>query len=543
MPQRAAGSKVMSGSGSGAAAAAVRERLAREGRTLVLCHGCFDVVHPGHIRHLRQASSLGDVLWVSVTPDEGVRKGAGRPFVPQALRAEGLAALDMVDGVVVCEDATAEGLLRHLRPDVYVKGKEYEQNRDPRFLAERACVESYGGRVVFTSGDVVFSSSALIGSIGGGEAGGVRGGEPAGVSRVRADARLAVDGLSRIVSRMRGLRVTVVGEMIRDTYVMCDRPEVAGEGPMLALRPIGRRGYDGGAAVMALQAAALGARVRLVTLMGNDEASREMADRLGACGVEVMGVESGAALPEKQRYLCGEQKVMKVDWVEPFVLDEATHARVAGLAVEACGGGCDAAVIADFGLGMHTEVSLAGLCKALRKRCGVIVGDVSGATSHLASMRGVDLLCPSERELRACVGGRDQGLAAAAWSLLERTHAVGACVTLGADGLIAFTRLPGDAGRGSGAWRTRLVGEHIPAMSVVAVDPLGCGDALTTTAALARAAGGGTFESVFLGACAAAVKVGRLGNAPVSLAELWGVASGGREGAAAVARPAALLAS
>ena len=146
------------------ALSAARERARAQGRRVVQCHGCFDIVHPGHIRHLRFARAQGDVLLVSITPDALVGKGAGRPLIPQELRAENLAELDCVDWVHVAGEATAVELLEAVRPDVYIKGQEYESNRDPRFGDERATGERHGGWGVFSSGDVVFSSTALIGA-------------------------------------------------------------------------------------------------------------------------------------------------------------------------------------------------------------------------------------------------------------------------------------------------------------------------------------------------------------------------------------------
>src|SRR3954462_9188718 len=131
-------------------------RLARsEGKTIVHCHGCFDIVHPGHIQHLQFARSLGDILVVSVSADSQVNKGVNRPLIPDDLRASSLAALECVDWVYVNEHPTAVTLLESLQPDVYVKGREYERSVAPRFLAERDAVTSSGGRVVFASGEVV----------------------------------------------------------------------------------------------------------------------------------------------------------------------------------------------------------------------------------------------------------------------------------------------------------------------------------------------------------------------------------------------------
>src|SRR5687768_1029567 len=125
-----------------------REEARQAGRTVVHCHGCFDIVHPGHIHHLQFARSLGDFLVVSVSADTHVNKGVDRPLIPDDLRAASLAALECVDAVYVNPDPTAVGMLQALKPDVYVKGREYERSQDPRFLAERDVVNGYGGRVV-----------------------------------------------------------------------------------------------------------------------------------------------------------------------------------------------------------------------------------------------------------------------------------------------------------------------------------------------------------------------------------------------------------
>src|SRR6201995_478524 len=111
-------------------------KTAREaGKTVVHCHGCFDIVHPGHIHYLQFARSLGDILIVTVSADPQVDKGAARPLIPDDLRAASLAALECVDAVYVNPHPTAVEILQSLRPDIYVKGREYEHNHDPRFLA------------------------------------------------------------------------------------------------------------------------------------------------------------------------------------------------------------------------------------------------------------------------------------------------------------------------------------------------------------------------------------------------------------------------
>src|SRR5687768_10889145 len=201
----------------------LRARAARDGRTVVHCHGCFDIVHPGHIHHLQHARSLGDLLVVTVSSDGNVNKGADRPLIPDDLRAASLAALECVDWVYVNPHATAVELLHALRPDVYVKGREYESNNDPRFLAERDAVTRHGGRVVFSSGDVIYSSTALIHHMGGLDLF-----NEEKVRRYTRQYELGGPVLHRLVGSFRGRRVVVVGDYVLDRYHFCEATGVAG---------------------------------------------------------------------------------------------------------------------------------------------------------------------------------------------------------------------------------------------------------------------------------------------------------------------------
>lgn len=118
----------------------------RNGRRLVFTNGCFDLLHPGHIRTLENARGLGDALLVGVNSDASVRqlKGEGRPLIPEQERAEILAALECVDGVVIFDDVTPQRVIAALLPDVLVKGGDWPGDQ----IVGRAEVEAAGGRVV-----------------------------------------------------------------------------------------------------------------------------------------------------------------------------------------------------------------------------------------------------------------------------------------------------------------------------------------------------------------------------------------------------------
>jgi rfaE bifunctional protein nucleotidyltransferase chain/domain len=135
------------------------------GLKIVHCHGCFDLMHIGHIRHLQAARAMGDLLVVTVTADAYVSKGAGRPAFGEVLRAEALAALACVDWVAIVPGPTAVEAIRLLRPHFYVKGQVGEEpvRQSGKLRQEIAAVHEVGGDVRFTH-ETVFSSTALLNS-------------------------------------------------------------------------------------------------------------------------------------------------------------------------------------------------------------------------------------------------------------------------------------------------------------------------------------------------------------------------------------------
>jgi rfaE bifunctional protein nucleotidyltransferase chain/domain len=140
----------------------------RAGRRIAFTNGCFDLLHPGHVRSLEQARSLADALVVALNSDRGVRemKGPGRPLAPQDERAEILAALAAVDWVVIFDEPTPQRLIARLVPDVLVKGEDWPLDQ----IVGRAEVEAAGGRVARVETEPGYSTSEIIRRIRGTDA-------------------------------------------------------------------------------------------------------------------------------------------------------------------------------------------------------------------------------------------------------------------------------------------------------------------------------------------------------------------------------------
>lgn len=148
---------------------ALRERFRLEKKTVVWTNGCFDLLHPGHVRSLQSAKALGDVLVVGVNEDKSVTalKGPARPVQPCSARAEVLAALECVDYVISFHELTPEAIIEKLRPDVHCKGADYASGKKP--VPEAELVKSYGGRIAYLPLAEGFSTTELVARLRDGE--------------------------------------------------------------------------------------------------------------------------------------------------------------------------------------------------------------------------------------------------------------------------------------------------------------------------------------------------------------------------------------
>lgn len=478
----------------------LRDRLRRQGRRLVQCHGCFDVVHPGHIRYLKFARSLGQFLLVSVSADDVVEKGYDRPYIPQDLRMENLAALEFVDAVCLSEDAWAGPVLELVRPDVYVKGREYEYRDDPRFAREKALVEEYGGEVVYGSGDVVFSSTDII----------ERRGESLGLVQDQRESYcrrhgVRLEELKRLVDAFSSLRVLVVGDPILDRYVFCESASVAQETPIISVAKVEDVDFVGGAATIASQMAALGAKVTLVTTTAADPLFEGYRQKLDARGVEVRLVPAEARpLFCKVRYVVGEQKLLKVNQGPPTPISTQVTDRVLRALDEELEDH-DALVATDFGYRLFGSRLTRGIAELAEARGRPYFADVStSGQANLLKFPRPRLVTPTETELRFALADMESGLVVVAAKYLEESGAGEVVVTLGPRGCISFTR-PEEGER-------RLRAAYLPALGQVTVDAVGAGDLFLSGVVLSSLAGAATPVGAYLGSSLATLGVTRMGN-------------------------------
>ena len=248
---------------------------------VIMCHGTFDVVHPGHVRHLLYAKTKGDILVASLTADEHITKANFRPYVPEDIRAINLAALEMVDYVIIDRDATPLQNLSIIKPDFFAKGYEYSSSGVlPRTQEEMDVLETYGGEVIFTPGDIVYSSSSLIEL------------SPPKIATEKLMTLMEAEGISfgdlnDTLEQFKGIKIHVVGDTIVDSYTYCSMIGGMTKTPTMSVLFQKKVDYVGGAAIVAKHLKAAGAEVTFSTVLGNDAHKDFVLADLAKAGVEV----------------------------------------------------------------------------------------------------------------------------------------------------------------------------------------------------------------------------------------------------------------
>ena len=467
----------------------------------VFVSGHFNVLHPGHLRLLRFAKQYGGRLIVAVESD---RIAGSAAHVPEHLRLEGVQSNSWVDEAFITDEPVAAVIAR-LRPDFVVKGKEHESH----FNAEQAALDQYGGKLLFSSGETVFSSLDLIRKE-------FRDFDPRSIGlplEYLGRHNIERGRLAGLLERFSKLKVCVVGDLIVDEYITCQPLGMSQEDPTIVVMPIDSTRFIGGAGIVAAHAAGLGAEVRFVSVTGAD-AARDFAEKgLAESGVKAhMLVDDSRPTTLKQRYRSKGKSLLRVSHLHQGAISVSHQAQVLA-ELERAMDGADLLVFSDFNYGCLPQALVEQIVRSAKSRNVMLAADSqsSSQVGNISRFRGMDLLTPTEREARISTRNHEDGLVVLAEALRAQSSARNILLKLGEEGLLIH------AGNGNAEdWLTDRVG----ALNTSPKDVAGAGDSLLITSALTLAGGGNIWEAACLGSLAAAVQVGRVGNTPIQTREL-----------------------
>lgn len=469
-------------------------------KRVIMCHGTFDIVHPGHVRHLLYAKSKADVLIASLTADAHIVKGQLRPFVPQELRAFNLAALECVDYVVIDPNSTPIENIGVIKPDYFAKGFEYTKSGlNPKTAEEKGAVEAYGGELLFTPGDIVYSSSHILET------------EPPAIATEKLISLLDAEGLTFDdlrggLSKLANVKVHVVGDTIVDSYTHCAMIGGMTKTPTMSVRLEGRTDFVGGAGIVAKHLKSAGADVTFSTVLGDDSLAEFALKDLEKAGVKCEPIiDSTRPTTNKNAIIAGKYNLLKVDTVDNRSISERI---LKVLAQNIRDTQADIVVFSDFRHGMFNRETIPTLTTAIPASAfRVADSQVASRWGNILEFNGFDLITPNEREARFALGDQDSVVRPLGLQLYRQAACKILILKLGERGLMTFRSVP-----------EKLDVRAFFALDSFAhriVDAVGSGDALLAYAALSLYATQNPVIASVLGSFAAAVECEHEGNVPV----------------------------
>jgi rfaE bifunctional protein kinase chain/domain/rfaE bifunctional protein nucleotidyltransferase chain/domain len=477
-------------------------------KKVIMCHGTFDIVHPGHVRHLLYAKSKGDLLVASLTADTHIAKANFRPFVPQELRAFNLAALEVVDYVIVDSDPTPLKNIGIIQPDYFAKGYEYtKEGLHPRTAEEKTAVEAYGGEIIFTPGDIVYSSSNLIETA------------PPAIATEKLMAlmeseRLSFDDIRKVIASLKGLRVHVVGDTIVDSYTHCSMIGGMTKTPTMSVRFEEKNDFVGGAGIVAKHLKSAGADVTFSTVLGNDALAEFTQKDLAEAGVNCVPIiDPTRPTTNKNAIIAGGYHLLKVDTVDNRSISERII-KTLGERIQSTP--ADIVVFSDFRHGMFNRDTITPLANAIPQNVFKVAdSQVASRWGNILEFHGFDLITPNEREARFALGDQDSVVRPLGLELYRQAGCRTLILKLGERGLLTFRSIPKSDGDVRSFFALDTFTDRV-------VDAVGSGDALLAYASLSLFATKSPVIGSILGSLAAAVECEHEGNIPVHRRDVLG---------------------
>ena len=450
---------------------------------------------------------------VSITSDQNADKGEDRPYINQELRSENLAALEIVDYVVIDDNKTPLSLLKNLKPDIFVKGAEYVGNRDDaheKTLEEQNVVGEYGGVMIFTPGDIVFSSTKLLGIY--------KPNIECEKLRSMLDAQnIDKEYILELLDSFLKKKVLVVGDTIIDRYNYCTTLGKTTKTPTISISFDYCKEFIGGAAIVAQHIQELGGKVAFLTLLGSDEVGKKFIDEFEKNNVQFFYVlDDFRPTTLKERFWADGYKLLQVDRVEnrPLAgeLQEDFFKRYTKLVKK-----FDTVVFSDFRHGIFNKHTIDQMISIAKRHKRVIIADsqVSNRWGNIAEFKGKDLICPNEDEARFALGNQDVGVLQLGRWLLRKSEGDNLILKLGERGIIAFEKP-------TSGKNPEKVRDYYPISSFGSkvVDAIGSGDALLGASSLSMSKDVHILACGILANAAAALSLKQMGNVPIKHEDL-----------------------
>ena len=474
------------------------EKLRQEGKKIVHCHGVFDLVHPGHIKHFEAAKRFGDILVVSITEDKYVNKGPGRPIFNEKIRAETLAAIEFIDFVTINYAPTAVPAIEKIKPNFYVKGQDYKNASDDitgEIYNEKATAEKFGGKLVFTE-EIQFSSSNLINSY-----------------LIYEDERvlnylksikqkITFKQIEEKFNQIQNLKVLIIGDIILDEYQFVRPMGKAAKSATISVKKLDCELYAGGILAVANHVANFVNKVTLIADYGlNDGVNYyEYINRHLHQNVKWESVFlHNRPTTLKRRFVDAvfKHKLFEITEIDDSPLSEIAKQKI--LEKIRIAEDYDMIIIADFGHGLMDKEIIKEICqKDVFLALNVQTNSINRGFNYLTKYPRCDYFCIDHEEARLAMHDKVSDMSIIHNELMKLINAKIGTITLGVKGCYVGNNKNDFA--------------RAPALSHDVLDTLGAGDAFLSITSLFAKIGASVDEIAFVGNAVGAMAVKILGN-------------------------------
>ena len=460
--------------------------------------GDFNILHPGHLRLLKFAKESSDFLTVGIFSNQLSNKPL---LLDENVRLESIKATSYVDEAFLLNEDVLEYIKRR-KPDILVKGKEFENRYNP----EEEIMKTYGGKILFSSGEIGFSSLNLL----------QKDFEISFlnlshdnnfIKRHKIDKTKLID----FINRFSDLNILVIGDTIIDEYITCDAIGMSQEDPTIVVTPISNKKFIGGAAIVASHAKTLGANVSYVSVLGDDENFEFTHDYLTSLGINTYLLkDSTRPTTLKQRFRAQNKTLLRVNHLKQHNISKDLEEKILENFVDDLED-YDLIIFSDFSYGVLTKNIIENITLYAKKKSIVMVADSQSSSQigDISKFKDMDIVTPTEREIRLSINDFESGLVVLSEKLHKKSNSKYIFTTLGSEGILIYN-----------STQNELLTDNIQALNTNAKDVSGAGDSLLTCSSMAKVVGANIWESAYLGSIAAAIQVSRVGNIPIKKEEL-----------------------
>ena len=402
----------------------------RSTKKIIHCHGVFDLVHPGHIRHLSYCKSKADILIASITPDKFIKKGIYRPLVPEKIRANNLSVLELVDYVVIDKFKYPYSIINKIKPHYFAKGNEYFNNPNPLTEKEKQILKKFGGKMLFTPGDFVLSSTKIINE------------NEINLKYDKLKNLMDVNNYTfekivEVIKNFKNIRIHVVGDLIIDTHNECEAVAGLHKSPTLSLIKKNSISYLGGAGIVAAHFASFSKNVTLTTVINKDKLGNLAKKILKKYKVNLNPIyEHDRPTTEKSIYISKDHNLLKVNNVSNQPISDISLDKIKKKLKK---NNYDILIIADYRHGIFNKQSCKEIIKSISKKAFKAAdSQVASRWGNILDFKGFDLITPTEQEARYSLFEQDLTIRTLATKLMKNSKSKNIILKIGERGLIAL---------------------------------------------------------------------------------------------------------